>query len=95
MPIVATLVAGPAIRNTSAVPAGMPAAISDAAIGTDAVVQTYSGTAIASTSSMPPMPWVQPIVSRAPTGTSVVISAASRMPTISHRSIAPRMSNSA
>ena len=38
--IVATFVAGPAIRKTSAAPAGIPLATSAAAIGTDAVAHT-------------------------------------------------------
>ena len=51
-PMVATLVAGPAIRNTSATAGGSPAETKDAAIGTDAVAQTYSGIEKSKTSSM-------------------------------------------
>ena len=38
--MVATLVAGPAIKNTSAAPTGMPFATIAAAMGTEAVAQT-------------------------------------------------------
>ena len=51
-PMVATLVAGPAIRKTKAAPVGMPPATREAAMGTDAVAQTYSGRLITSISSM-------------------------------------------
>ena len=47
-PIVATFVAGPAIKNTSAAPVGKPPATKAAAIGTDAVAHTYSGIEMAS-----------------------------------------------
>ncbi len=40
-------------------PAGMPAAIREAAIGTEPVVQTYNGREIASTSNMPTIPALQ------------------------------------
>ena len=43
--IVAAFVAGPAIRNTSAAPGDIPFSKSTAAIGTDAVAQTYNGIA--------------------------------------------------
>ncbi len=43
--IVAAFVAGPAIRNTSAAPGEIPFSMSTAAIGTEAVAQTYNGTA--------------------------------------------------
>ena len=42
-------VAGPADRNTKAAPGDTPANISPAAIGSEAVAQTYIGTAIART----------------------------------------------
>lgn len=46
-PIVTVFVAGPALKNTNAAPALTPESISAAAIGSDAVAQTYIGTAIA------------------------------------------------
>ena len=41
--MVAVLVAGPAIRNTSAAPGDKPFIIKTAAMGMDPVAQTYSG----------------------------------------------------
>ena len=42
-PMVAKFVAGPANKKTIAAPVGMPAATNPAAIGTEAVAQTYRG----------------------------------------------------
>ena len=49
-PIVATFVAGPAIKNTSPAPSGAPST-KDAAIGTEHVAHTYNGTEITSAPS--------------------------------------------
>ena len=45
-PIVTVLVAGPAERKTKAAPALTPLSISPAAMGSEAVAQTYIGTAM-------------------------------------------------
>jgi len=42
--MVAALVAGPAIRNANAAPGEAPMCMKPAAIGTDAVAHTYTGT---------------------------------------------------
>ena len=46
-PIVTVFVAGPADKKTKAAPALTPESINPAAIGSEAVAQTYIGTAIA------------------------------------------------
>ena len=48
-PMVTVFVAGPAERKTKAAPAETPESMSPAAIGRDAVAQTYIGTAMAMT----------------------------------------------
>ena len=77
--IVAALVAGPVIKNTNAAPGETPRMIKAAAMGTDAVAQTYIGipsTSITSIARIPP-PNTGPKKSA---GTSAVINAEIKSP---------------
>jgi len=88
-PIVATFVVGPAISNTSAAPAGSPAATSDAAKGTDATAQIYIGIDASSTSTIPNGPCTHAYSANFPFGINVATAAAITIPTISHRYTSP------
>ena len=78
--IVATFVAGPASRNTSAAPGSRPFAIIAAAMGVDAVAQTYSGTPATSIPSIAAQP-VRSVPAKKSSGTATTIAAESAKPT--------------
>ena len=77
-PMVATLVAGPANRNTSTAPGDTPAASNAVAMGVDSVAQTYSGTLIASSNNMAGKPL--PYAASALGGTNVSVTPAISSP---------------
>jgi hypothetical protein len=75
----AALVAGPVIRNTKAAPGVMPFIISAAAIGTEAVAQTYIGIPKSIITSIGKMP-VPSLSAKKPSGTRAEIKAATTKP---------------
>ena len=86
--IVAALVAGPVIRNTSAAPGETPLVISAAATGTDAVAQTYIGmprTIMISIAPIPPASTPPSSSVKNFGGTSAEINAATTSPISSAR----------
>ena len=88
-PMVTVFVAGPAERNTKAAPAETPESISPAAIGRDAVAQTYIGTAMMITIRYESQVYSLSISERF-SGIATVMSAPRRSPQKSGFAISPR-----
>ena len=91
-PIVVTLVAGPATRNTKAAAGGKPACTKAPAMGTDAVAQTYNGSENVRANNIAVSVPYPATFSIHDSGTICVIAADITMPTISQTQIECKIS---